>query len=271
MHLGIFRYFVETHEVIALYTYHNNEDCFDERQIVREAEKNHIPVYMNKPTEEEILSFYDHDGVEMLFSAEYAYIIPVPNLPNLKGINIHSSFLPEGRSYYPIECAMERGLNYTGVTLHKLDPKIDAGDILAQERIMISPEDDSIDVYLYAIAAAERMTKAVFSDLDRAWKVGVKQSQKLPYWRRPEEKKLKLCHEMTVDEARDIYRKYNQMTEVDYNGKTYHIVTFAAGNAGIGEKEIPMNDNMVFFGVKNGHLRLTLLEKYQNKKEEVRK
>ncbi|MFR2694775.1 MAG: formyltransferase family protein [Enterocloster bolteae] len=59
--------------------------------------------------------------------AEYSHKIPVPDDSRFYGVNIHSSLLPEGRSYYPIECAMERGLGRSGVTMHKIAKSLDRG------------------------------------------------------------------------------------------------------------------------------------------------
>lgn len=41
--LPCFSYFVRNHQVLSLYTYHNDEDCFTEYGIVKEAEKYGIP------------------------------------------------------------------------------------------------------------------------------------------------------------------------------------------------------------------------------------
>lgn len=43
--LSCFEYFVEKHQVLALYTYHNDEDYFTEYAIVKRAEELGIPVH----------------------------------------------------------------------------------------------------------------------------------------------------------------------------------------------------------------------------------
>ena len=107
-----------------------------------------IPVFYESITKERILD-YIGEGSGLFFSAEYNRILPVPEgEPRFFGINIHSSLLPEGRSYYPIEAAMERGLSVTGVTAHKLRPELDRGDILGSRTIRITPDMDSVDVYM---------------------------------------------------------------------------------------------------------------------------
>ena len=52
--LSCFEYFVEKHQVLALYTYHNDEDYFTEYAIVRRAGELGIPVHYEAISPEEI-------------------------------------------------------------------------------------------------------------------------------------------------------------------------------------------------------------------------
>ena len=52
--LSCFEYFVEKHQVLALYTYHNDEDYFTEYAIVKRAEELGIPVHYEAISPEEI-------------------------------------------------------------------------------------------------------------------------------------------------------------------------------------------------------------------------
>lgn len=51
------------------------------------------------------------------------------------GINIHPSLLPKYRGPTPIQAAILGRETETGVTIQKLAPQMDSGDILAQERL----------------------------------------------------------------------------------------------------------------------------------------
>lgn len=151
--LSCFEYFVEKHQVLALYTYHNDEDYFTEYAIVKRAGELGIPVHYEAISPEEIRRYFTEEGCELFFIAEYDRILTLPEeLPAFRGINTHSSLLPQGRSYYPIEGAMERELSCTGVTMHKVAQRLDSGDVLAQHTIDITADTDSIDVYLQSAA-----------------------------------------------------------------------------------------------------------------------
>lgn len=95
--LSCFEYFVRHHHIMAFYTYHNGEDYFTEYAIVRRARELGIPVHYESVTEEEILRYME-DGCGLFFLAEYNRLLPVPPGSSFRGINVHSSLLPQGRS-----------------------------------------------------------------------------------------------------------------------------------------------------------------------------
>ena len=62
-------------------------------------------------------------------------------VPRLGTINVHPSLLPKYRGASPIQWALANGDAETGVSVLYVTPKMDAGDILAQERFPILPAD----------------------------------------------------------------------------------------------------------------------------------
>jgi methionyl-tRNA formyltransferase len=62
-------------------------------------------------------------------------------VPRLGTINVHPSLLPKYRGASPIQWALANGDAETGVSVLYVTPKMDAGDLLAQERYPIAPED----------------------------------------------------------------------------------------------------------------------------------
>jgi methionyl-tRNA formyltransferase len=65
----------------------------------------------------------------------------VIELPKVAIVNIHSSLLPRWRGAAPIHWAILAGDEETGITTMKIVPKLDAGDILLQEKTKITAED----------------------------------------------------------------------------------------------------------------------------------
>lgn len=62
-------------------------------------------------------------------------------VPRLGTINVHPSLLPTYRGASPIQWALANGDVETGVSVLYVTPKMDAGDLLAQEKIPILPGD----------------------------------------------------------------------------------------------------------------------------------
>lgn len=75
----------------------------------------------------------------------YGKILPetVLKIPKIFAINVHGSLLPKYRGAAPINWAIINGDRETGVTIIKMSPGMDAGEIIAQEKMPINDEDTS--------------------------------------------------------------------------------------------------------------------------------
>ena len=63
-------------------------------------------------------------------------------LPKFGSINIHASLLPKYRGAAPIQWALMNGDNFTGVSIFKIEKKVDTGGIINVEKIKIQNEDN---------------------------------------------------------------------------------------------------------------------------------
>jgi methionyl-tRNA formyltransferase len=68
-------------------------------------------------------------------------------MPKLGTINLHASLLPNYRGAAPINWAVINGEKETGATTFFITQEIDTGDILLQERITISEEDNAGSIH----------------------------------------------------------------------------------------------------------------------------
>lgn len=62
-------------------------------------------------------------------------------------VNVHASLLPRWRGAAPIQRAIEAGDEETGVALQKMVRKLDAGAVIGERRLKISPEIDSLELH----------------------------------------------------------------------------------------------------------------------------
>lgn len=73
----------------------------------------------------------------------YGKIIPedIIKTPKLGSINIHYSLLPKYRGASPVESAILNGDIETGITIQQMEHRMDAGPIIAEEKVSILPDE----------------------------------------------------------------------------------------------------------------------------------
>lgn len=64
-------------------------------------------------------------------------------MPKFGALNIHPSLLPKYRGAAPIQRALLSGEKFTGVTIIKMNERLDAGDIMLQRGLKIEDADNS--------------------------------------------------------------------------------------------------------------------------------
>jgi len=100
-----------------------------------------------------------------------------------------------------------RGLNASGVTLHKLAPRFDEGDILAQVAFPMAPHEDLQTLTGKLQTAAVSLLEAFFADPAAAW-ANAHPQEKGEYWPEPDEREMTISPDMTVAEADRILRAF---------------------------------------------------------------
>lgn len=80
---------------------------------------------------------------DLIVVAAYGKILPkeILDIPGFGCVNVHASLLPKWRGASPIQNALLSGATETGVTLMLMDEGMDTGNVLAQKKIEIAPED----------------------------------------------------------------------------------------------------------------------------------
>lgn len=81
---------------------------------------------------------------DILVTASFGAIIgkKIRELAPFGAINIHPSLLPRYRGASPIQSALLAGDKETGISIFRLEARLDAGPILLQERLKILPKEN---------------------------------------------------------------------------------------------------------------------------------
>ncbi len=100
--------------------------------------------FLNKTLyEKEILKQLEALDIEFIILAGYMRLIGQTLLERYEGriVNIHPSLLPDFPGKDAIGQAYAAGVKVSGVTVHFVDAGMDTGEVIAQQKVPILPED----------------------------------------------------------------------------------------------------------------------------------
>lgn len=155
--------FQSRHQIAAIFTDKRSTD------IIEFASQHSIPVLDANPRQGAGRSFLSSRGLqaEIILSINYLYIVDqdVIEYPTIAAINLHGSLLPKYRGRTPHVWAIINNERKTGVSAHLIKEECDAGPIIEQAEIEITPEDTGGSiltkfVLTYPIVVKEVLDKA---------------------------------------------------------------------------------------------------------------
>lgn len=92
---------------------------------------------------------------DLVVSAGFMKILGPAFLGRFTVVNTHPALLPSFPGTHAVRDALEAGVKVTGSTVHFADAGVDTGPVIAQEAVVIEPDDDE-DVLHERIKAVER-------------------------------------------------------------------------------------------------------------------
>jgi methionyl-tRNA formyltransferase len=119
-------------------------------------------------------------GVDIGVVACFTRRIPGPALaaPGLGWVNLHPSLLPRHRGPNPLFWSIRNDEAETGITLHRMTDTLDAGPILAQERVSIASGDTYGEIERDLAERGARLLPGVLRELQRSpWGFGQVQDE----------------------------------------------------------------------------------------------
>jgi len=149
--------------VPAVFTHRDdlNEEIWWE-SVADRARSRGIPVHYPEKTEIKDPAFAVQVAgylPDFIFSFYFRWMIPesILRLAPRGALNLHGSLLPHYRGRAPVNWVLVNGETETGVSLHYMIAKPDAGDLVAQERVKITFEDTALTLFGKLEAVAGKM------------------------------------------------------------------------------------------------------------------
>lgn len=141
---------------------------YDEEELWYLSEQNNIPTFTDENVNsDKARTFLSEQGLDYIVVASFDQIIKkvTRDIPKVKIINYHPSLLPKYRGPNPISWALINGETETGLSIHELTAKIDAGRVIYQRPLEISREDNLGSLYQKLSNLAEQMSVQLVEEM----------------------------------------------------------------------------------------------------------
>jgi UDP-4-amino-4-deoxy-L-arabinose formyltransferase / UDP-glucuronic acid dehydrogenase (UDP-4-keto-hexauronic acid decarboxylating) len=138
------------------------------RSVAKRANEFGIPVFTpERINDSEWVEVIRACAPDILFSFYYRKIVSLPILaiPPLGCFNLHGSLLPRFRGRSPTNWAILMGEKKTGVTLHRMAARADAGAIAGQKEVEIAEDDDALAVLMKQVEVTRTLLEEVYPRL----------------------------------------------------------------------------------------------------------
>jgi methionyl-tRNA formyltransferase len=109
-----------------------------------------------------------HHDVDMIISVQHSWIVSEEALGLVSGnaFNLHMAKLPEYKGHHPFIHALLNGETSHTVTLHRMTPKVDVGDIAYELTIPIAPADTANSLYERSVSIGKQLFERFVFDLN---------------------------------------------------------------------------------------------------------
>jgi methionyl-tRNA formyltransferase len=140
----------------------------DDNEVKKAAEALGLPLIEINSFKDDIVKTLPDYRPDIFVVASFGLIVPrwVLDMPLVGPINVHPSLLPLYRGPSPIQWAILSGDEMTGITLIRMNEKMDEGDVIYQEQIIIGEGENCIDLSARLSARVAGILPEFFNDIE---------------------------------------------------------------------------------------------------------
>ena len=208
--------------------------------------------------------------VDFIVVVAYGNIIPedIIYLPKYYAINIHASLLPRWRGAAPVHRAILSGDSETGVSIMKVEKKLDSGPVFIKSRIKIGENDSTEIIFKQIISKGKPLLLQTLNDVvDGKYKLEEQDQKKVTYANKIEKNESKIDWNKSASEIllkiRAFYPTPGAWTYLD-NGKRVRIlmakVLYKSQDYSNKEQNLALVEDDLIIKCGEGHLAITLLQ-----------
>ncbi|GAA4572462.1 methionyl-tRNA formyltransferase [Planotetraspora kaengkrachanensis] len=141
------------HEVVLVVTHPRSDHAYEkiwDDSVADLAAEHDLPVLLrNRPDDAELLAAIRDAAPDIIVANNWRTWLPpeIFDLPPYGTLNVHDSLLPAYAGFSPLIWALINGEKEVGVTAHRMNAELDAGDVLLQRAVPVGPSDTAADLF----------------------------------------------------------------------------------------------------------------------------
>lgn len=190
--------------VMEVFTCRTDDQFEFHREVLAFAKQRGLCCHVQPITLEDIHRLRDA-GCQAIFCAGYFYKVPIDH--SVPIVNVHPAMLPKGRGAWPMPVTILRQLPESGVTLHKMEQALDAGDILIQQAFPVGPREDLESMTRTICRIAALLCRQVAGDFEHYWNHATPQGE-FEYWPYPGKADATITQATSARQADRILRAF---------------------------------------------------------------
>ncbi|SNS75208.1 methionyl-tRNA formyltransferase [Streptosporangium subroseum] len=140
------------HEVVLVVTHPKSDHVYEkiwDDSVAELAEKHGVPVLLRSRPDDALLRALRDAAPDIIVANNWRTWLPpeIFDIPPHGTLNIHDSLLPAYAGFSPLIWALINGEKEVGVTAHRMNAELDAGDIVIQRAVPVGPGDTVTDLF----------------------------------------------------------------------------------------------------------------------------
>lgn len=215
---------------------------------------------------EEFFEFAKDNEIDLMVVFAFAQFLneKTLSLPRLGCFNIHTSLLPKYRGAAPMQHALFNGDKETGLCIQKMVKKMDAGNIVKEEKIIIQDEDNLGSLHDKLKLLAPIVTKSFIEDISKDnISERVQDESKVSF--APSISKEETLIDFEKQTNVEIQNKIRGLSPIPgaycyLNNKRLKVFESELSNEDLKPSEVSLKFNTLVVGTKSGSLRFKLVQ-----------
>ena len=140
------------HQVVLAVTHPRSDHAYERiwsDSVAELAEKHGVPVLLCDRPDGALLAAVREAAPDLIVANNWRTLLPpeIFDLPRHGTLNVHDSLLPAYAGFSPLIWALINGEPEVGLTAHRMNAELDAGDVLLQRAVPVGPDDTVTDLF----------------------------------------------------------------------------------------------------------------------------